>query len=59
MNTELQMLIDLVKASKEPVQTVVENYFKSVTWSVLKSEYEVMTKSQKSKLIKKLEGERK
>lgn len=60
MNAEIQELIRLVKTQQsKSVQTVLDEYFASVTWSLLKDEYERMTKAEKRLLIAKLNSERK
>lgn len=58
MNAELKHLIELVKASKEPVQVVVEGYFDSVIWTCLKDEYEDMSDREKAFLFQRLQHER-
>ena len=59
MNNELKHLIQLVKTSSEPVQSVVDAYFKEVIWSSLKAEWNQMSRNQKAHLINKLTKERK
>jgi hypothetical protein len=60
MNHEIQQLIELVKTNKSiPVQTVVENFFADIGWSLLKDEYDRMTPAEKRFLIAKLTTERK
>jgi len=53
------MLIELIKTSSLPVQTVVQGYMDSVVYSLLKTEYEAMSPKQKRALITKLSKERK
>jgi len=56
MNTELDHLIALVKASDKPVKETLEDYFKSVVWSSLKDEWATrMTDREKRLLVKKLD----
>jgi len=59
MYDELGHLITLVTSTTDDVQTVVDTYFQSVEWSLLKAEYKRMTPKQKRALIVKLTGERK
>lgn len=56
---ELKYIIDRVKASTKPVQEVLDQYFKDVTWSLVKDEYNKMTKAQKKAFVAMLETERK
>lgn len=55
---ELNHIIELVKASTDAVETIVETYFASVNWTMLKDEYQRMSKAQKAKFLKKLDNER-
>jgi len=59
MNHEIQQLIELVKNSTEPVQTVVDSYFSAISWSLLKQEYDSFSAAEKAFLIAKLSTERK
>ncbi len=59
MNHEIQELIDLVKTTTEPVQTVVERFFSEIEWSLLKDEWNRMNKTERRFLIAKLSTERK
>lgn len=59
MNAELRELLALVrdKRPKTPmtVQTIIEEYFKGLAWSLLKEEYEVhMTLKQQLAFIQKV-----
>lgn len=60
MNSELQILIDKVKNSIQPVRYVVINYFQNeVIWSVLKDEWLKMSNDEKTAFINKIAKERK
>jgi hypothetical protein len=59
MNDEILELIELVKQSSKPVQEVVDSYFDSIVWSMLKDEYSRMNTVEKRFLIAKLTTERK
>lgn len=60
MNAEIKHLIELVKANEsKTVQMIVDEYFASITWSLLKAEYERMSAPEKRFLIAKLNTERK
>lgn len=59
MNYELEHILFLVKQAKPKtvidVQKVVEDYFRPVSWSLLKEEYEVlMTEQQRQAFLKKV-----
>ena len=56
---ELLHLKSLVKRSNKSVKEVVDEYFKTVTWSILKDEYSHMSKREKSQLFNKLAQVRK
>jgi hypothetical protein len=55
MHSEMKQIIELVKATTDPVKTVVEKYFASVTWTTLKDEYSRMSKAEKAHLHEKLD----
>lgn len=59
MNYELEHILFLVKQSGctkvAEVQTIVENYFRPISWSLLKEEYEVlMSEKQRQAFLKKV-----
>lgn len=54
MHSELSQIIELVLGSTEPVEVVVEKYMASVTWTILKDEYEKMNRKEKKKFLHKL-----
>ena len=61
-STELKQLIDFInKKSNKKLSTtyLVNYYFQTMVWSVLKDEWSRMSKSMKKAFIKKLSGERK
>jgi hypothetical protein len=59
VNAELLELIALVKTSTSPVQEVVQSYFDSFEFSVLKAEWTEMNVVERQMLIAKLSHERK
>jgi hypothetical protein len=59
MSEEIKELIKAVKQSSNPVQEVIDNFFKDVTWSPLLDEIRRMSAAEKRLLIAKLTTERK
>lgn len=58
MNHEIAELIAIIKASQEPVQSVLDRYMDSIEFSALKAEYVRMSATEKRFLIAKLTTER-
>lgn len=55
MNNELKALIALVKTDQRAVRVIVDEYFETVAWSLLKDEWLRMDPTEKTQLIMKLE----
>ena len=55
MNQELKDLLALVKASNKPAREVSESYFETMGWSLLKSEWDLMSAVEREAFINKVE----